>query len=501
MTDFNWPPDVLSLKYGDIQKQYMDVMQCLKCKIPPDGRGCLKPPSLASLSTEELVERFLLLFVLDGISKSDFFKRKSNIDKQPLCDILTSETQALISEVLSCLQNSLMQDRIFYQHGFKIICDSIRHCLYSFDNIKITGPDSAKWYQALLDYKRSGIMTSKERAGSMQELSFETMDKICEGVAYQLETQSSFYYNLDSKGRYIFQRDLQLTPLKFFLATYLAKNERPDSSGTCTPKFNAIMDYICGENSEDIYGIDNKWTDFLLNELSQKYHYKILSKRDPGCTTYVNNLKKAEFKKLQFMNENSKKLGKYNQIGLSWDSSIEESLYGDKQILDKNWDEFFGKYRIKCLDVFDQITRKCRICVAHDDKSTASEIVPNYSLNLITFDQVTQFVWLSDLWIAKHAYLSSAFENMPTSNIKAALRDYSVRDRFNFDSDGIALLGMCINLPIDAPKGTAMDCDPYCNYVKKQQNLISDLSKGEIRKAPIPHPQLSPGDETRFIWL
>lgn len=35
MTDFNWPPDVLSLKYGDIQKQYMDVMQCLKCKIPP----------------------------------------------------------------------------------------------------------------------------------------------------------------------------------------------------------------------------------------------------------------------------------------------------------------------------------------------------------------------------------------------------------------------------------------------------------------------------------
>lgn len=217
MTDFNWPPDVLSLKYGDIQKQYMDVMQCLKCKIPPDGRGCLKPPSLASLSTEELVERFLLLFVLDGISKSDFFKRKSNIDKQPLCDILTSETQALISEVLSCLQNSLMQDRIFYQHGFKIICDSIRHCLYSFDNIKITGPDSAKWYQALLDYKRSGIMTSKERAGSMQELSFETMDKICEGVAHQLETQSSFYYNLDSKGRYIFQRDLQLTPLNFFL--------------------------------------------------------------------------------------------------------------------------------------------------------------------------------------------------------------------------------------------------------------------------------------------
>lgn len=121
MTDFNWPPDVLSLKYGDIQKQYMDVMQCLKCKIPPDGRGCLKPPSFASLSTEELVERFLLLFVLDGISKSDFFKRKSNIDKQPLCDILTSETQALISEVLTCLQNSLMQDRIFYQHGFKII--------------------------------------------------------------------------------------------------------------------------------------------------------------------------------------------------------------------------------------------------------------------------------------------------------------------------------------------------------------------------------------------
>lgn len=176
-------------------------------------------------------------------------------------------------------------------------------------------------------------------------------------------------------------------------------------------------------------------------------------------------------------------------------------MYGDKQILDKNWDEFFGKYRIKCLDVFDQITRKCRICVAHDDKSTASEIVPNYSLNLITFDQVIQFVWLSDLWIAQHAYLSSAFENMPTSNIKAALRDYSVRDRFNFDSDGIALLGMCINLPIDAPKGTAMDCDPYCNYVKKQQNLISDLSKGEIRKAPIPHPQLSPGDETCFIWL
>lgn len=495
MSDFNWPPDVLSLKYGDIQKQYMDVMQCLKCKISPDGRGCLKLPSLVSLSTEELVERFLLLFVLDGIPKSDIFKSKFNIDKQPLCDILTSETQALISEVLSYLQKSLMQDRIFYQHGVKIICDSIRHCLYSFDNIKITGPDSAKWYQALLDYKRSGIMTSKERTESMQELSFEAMDKICEGVEHRLETQSSLYYNLDSKGRYIFQRDLQLTPLKFFLATYLAKNERPDSSGTCTPKFDAIMDYICGENSEDIYDIDNKCFDFFFNEMSQKYHYKTLSKRDLGYTTYVNIFQKAESKRIRLTNENSEKIGKYSKISSSWDSS------GEDRTFNKDWDKFFQKYRIKCLDAFDQITRKCRIYVAHDDKSTASEIVPNYSLNLIAFDQVTQFVWLTDLWIAKHTYLSSAFENMPTSNIKAALRDYSMRDWFDFDSDGIALLGMCINLPIDVPKCSIMDCDPYCNYVKNQQNLIFDLSKREIRKAPIPHPQLSPGDETHFIWI
>ena len=45
---------------------------------------------------------------------------------------------------------------------------------------------------------------------------------------------------------------------------------------------------------------------------------------------------------------------------------------------------------------------------------------------------------------------------MPTSNIKATLRDYSIHDVFNFDADGIALLGMCIDLPVDAPKDTGL---------------------------------------------
>ena len=71
---------------------------------------------------------------------------------------------------------------------------------------------------------------------------------------------------------------------------------------------------------------------------------------------------------------------------------------------------------------------------------------------------------------------------MPTSNIKATLRDYSIHDVFNFDADGIALLGMCIDLPVDAPKDSVVDCDPYCTYVKKQQNLISDFSEGKVEK-------------------
>ena len=512
MVDFNCLSDVLSLKCRDIQPQYMGAMQCLKCKISSDKRELRKQLSLNFFSIEELVDRFLLLFVLDGISKSGIFKTNSNIEEQPLCDVLTSEAKALIFEALSCLQKSLMQDRIFRQRGPKIACDGIRRYLYFMDNIKITSSNSdVKWYQALLDYKRSGIMTSRESTENTQELSFEAMDKICDGIGYQLESQSIFYYGLDPEGRYNFQRDLQLTPLKFFLATYLAKNERPHPpaphSSTPhppiphTPKFDAIMEYICGDCPDDIYDVDNKWIEFFLNELSQKYHYKILSKRDPGCTAYANNLLKTEFKKIQFINENAEKLGKYSQVGLSWDSSLEESLHGVEQISDKNWEEFFETYRIKCLDAFDQITRECLICVTHNDKSPTSKIVPNYSLNLIAFDQVTHFVWLTDLWIAKHTYLSSAFENMPTSNIKAALRDYSIHGHFDFDADGIALLSMCINLPIDLPKSPVVDCEPYCNYVKKQQNLISDFSEGKVEKASIPHPQLSPDDEKRFIWI
>lgn len=496
MVDFNCPSDVLSLKCRDIQPQYMSAMQCLRCKISSDKRELRKQLSLNFFSTEELVDRFLLLFVLDGISKSGIFKSKSNIEEQPLCDVLTSEAKALIFETLSCLQKSLMQDRIFRQHGPKIACDGIRRYLYFMDNIKITSSNSdVKWYQALLDYKRSGIMTSRESTESAQELSFEAMDKICEGIGYQLESQSIFYYGLGPEGRYNFQRDLQLTPLKFFLATYLAKNERPNLSDTRTPKFDAIMEYICGDCPDDIYDVDNKWIDFFLNELSQKYHYKILSKRDPGCITYVNSFQKAESKKIRLMNKISKEIGEYSKIGLSWNSSEED------RISNKNWDKFFEKYRIKCLDAFDQITRECLICVTHNDKSPTSKIVPNYSLNLIAFDQVTYFVWLTDLWIAKHAYLSSAFENMPTSNIKATLRDYSIHDGFNFDADGIVLLGMCIDLPVDAPKDSVVDCDPYCTYVKKQQNLISDFSEGKVEKVSIPHPQLSPDDEKRFIWI
>lgn len=496
MVDFNCPSDVLSLKYRDIQPQYMNALQCLSFKISPDSGSPPKESSLTSLSTEELVERFLLLFILDGISQFGIFKSKFNIDEQPLCDILTSEAQALIFGALSCLQRSLKQDRIFCQHGPKIACDGIRRYLYSMDNIKITSSNSGvKWYQALLDYKRSGIMTSRESTESAQELSFEAMDKICEGIEYQFETQSTLYCNANPKERYDFQRDLQLTPLKFFLATYLAKNERPDPSDIRTPKFDAIMEYICGDCPDDTYDVDSKWIDFFLNELSQKYHYKILSKRDPGCTTYVNSFRKTESKKIRLMNEISEKIGEYSKIGLSWNSSEEN------RISNKDWDKFFEKYRTKCLDAFDQITRECLICVTHNDKSPTSKIVPNYSLNLIAFDQVTRFVWLTDLWIAKHAYLSSAFENMPTSNIKATLRDYSIHDGFNFDADGIALLGMCIDLPVDAPKDSVVDCDPYCTYVKKQQNLISDFSKGKVEKIPIPYPQLSPDDEKRFIWI
>lgn len=501
-----WIQNALSASDGeDISKKYSAAKKRLSsaiaaCKaVKMSGQLFLTDYYNGQIHyNDQIIRNFIVLFVLNGASSQ---VRPKHLTPDKDASSLVEDKD--IHKVILQLYDALTIDRLFYQHGAATACKNIAGKLSYASDIKIEGRISnVNWYNPLLDYKRSGVMTAREQEANKEKLSNDSMEDIVDGLATRLLSKATRYDLGSAEERYLIQREVQLTPFEFFLSINFAQSDRPSSSKKriSTPKFDSIVNYLCGDPLDDEYDIDNKWIDFFLNEQSKKYHYKILGKRDLGQAAYAANLRKKQQKKMRLNNALLNKIGSNVQIVSPWSSSWDsECLSADERISNENWDSFFNNYCIKCTHAFNQIVRECSVRAEYSNKTT-STIFPNYSMNLVVFDQLTRFVWLADLWIAKWMYLSSSFERMRTSNIKAVLRDCNILNSFDFDSEGITLLDGCIDLPICLPDNPPEEFDPYRNYTERQERIIEAIAKKKSLRVPNSQPEpLS--DKHNLIWL